>query len=213
MGRATTLILFLSLARLDPTAAQEAEYLTGLEAEIVREHNLARQNPRRYASYVEELLPYFDGTLLRLPGEIALRTQEGSRAVSEAVRFLRAATAAGELRPSRGMSRGARDHVRDHGPRARTGHEGSDGSQSWDRVNRYGTWRRTIGENIAFGAYDSEDARMVVMQLIIDDGVADRGHRDNIFEPEFEVIGVSCGEHARYGLMCVMVYAGRYEER
>ena len=92
-------------------------------------------------------------------------------------------------------------------------HVGTDGSNPWDRVNRYGSWLITIGENIAYGTYESDDARDVVMQLIIDDGVRTRGHRDNIFNAEFQVIGVSCGEHTTFGSMCVMVYAGGYHER
>ncbi len=79
------------------------------------------------------------------------------------------------------MSSGARDHVRDSGPRGRTEHVGTDGSNPWDRVNRYGSWLVAMGENIAYGSYEPSDAHQVVMQLIIDDGVRGRGHRDNIF--------------------------------
>ena len=196
-----------------PTSAQDAGYLSRLEADIVLEHNLVRQNPSQYAAYLDDLRPYFDGLLLKLPGEIALRTQEGVRAVDEAIAFLRSADAVGPLAASRGMSRGARDHVRDSGPRGRTDHTGTDGSSPWDRVNRYGTWQVTIGENISYGSYEPNDAREVVMQLLIDDGVRSRGHRDNIFNADFRVIGASCGEHATFGMMCVMVYAGGYEER
>ncbi len=196
-----------------PAQARQADYLSRLEADIVREHNLARENPGQYATYLEELREFFNGRLLELPGEIALRTEEGVRAVDEAIRFLRRAQPIGPVTPSRGMSRGARDHVRDSGPPGRTGHVGTDGSHPWDRVNRYGSWLVTMGENIAYGGYDPSDARRVVVQLIIDDGVSNRGHRDNIFDAELHVIGVSCGEHKTFGSMCVMVYAGGYEER
>jgi uncharacterized protein YkwD len=213
MIRCPALLICLVVGLTFPAAARQADYLSRLEADIVREHNLARENPGQYATYLEALREFFNGRLLELPGEIALRTEEGVRAVDEAIRFLRRAQPIGPVTPSRGMSRGARDHVRDSGPRGRTGDVGTDGSHPWDRVNRYGSWLVTMGENIAYGRYDPSDARQVVVQLIIDDGVRSRGHRDNIFDLELHVIGVSCGEHKTFGSICVMVYAGGYEER
>ncbi len=213
MIRCPALLICLVVSLTFPAAARQADDLSRLEADIVREHNLARENPGQYATYLEALREFFNGRLLGLPGEIALRTEEGVRAVDEAIRFLRRAQPIGPVTPSRGMSRGARDHVRDSGPRGRTGHVGTDGSHPWDRVNRHGSWLVTMGENIAYGRYDPSDARQVVVQLIIDDGVRSRGHRDNIFDAELHVIGVSCGEHNTFGSMCVMVYAGGYEER
>jgi hypothetical protein len=212
MTRGAPLVALLVTALPQPATGRQADDFSRLEADIVREHNLARRNPRAYAAYLEELLPFFDGRLLRLPGEIPLRTREGAPAVREAIAFLRRQDSVGTLAVSRGMARGARDHVRDSGPRGRLEHVGTDGSNSWDRVNRYGSWQNTIGENLSFGAYGPGEARDVVMHLIIDDGVRDRAHRDNIFNPDFHVIGVACGPHARYGVMCVAVYAGGYEE-
>ncbi len=213
MNRCPALLICLVFGLTLPAVARQADYLSRLEADIVREHNLARENPGQYARYLEELQELFDGRLLKLSGEIALRTQEGVRAVDEAISFLRRAQPIGPVTPSRGMSRGARDHVRDSGPRGRTAHVGTDGSNPWDRVNRYGSWLIAMGENLAYGSYDPTDARKVVVQLIIDDGVRSRGHRDNIFNSEFQVIGVSCGEHKRVGSLCVMVYACGYEDR
>ena len=183
MIRCPALLLCLVVGLTFPAAARQADYLSRLEADIVREHNLAREDPAQFATYLKELREFFDGRLLKLPGEIALRTQEGVRAVDEAISFLQRAQPIGPVTPSRGMSRGARDHVRDSGPRGRTAHVGTDGSNPWDRVNRYGSWLITMGENLAYGSYDPTDARQVVVQLIIDDGVRSRGHRDNSSTP------------------------------
>lgn len=192
--------------------AEPASYLSQLESEIVRQHNLARQDPALYATYLEALLPLFDGKILREPGKIALRTSEGASAVREAIRFLKKAGGASGLRLSRGMSRAARDHVKDIGSSGSFEHEGRDGSQPWDRVSRHGRWGVTVGENMAFGAFRPEDGRTVVMQLLIDDGVSSRGHRTNIFNKQFKAIGVSCGPHASYDATCVIDYAGSYQE-
>ena len=207
----TALLLPMAMLPLS-AAAQSIDYLTKLEYEIVLEHNLVRTDPAAYAKYLEKWLSYFEADLLKRPGRIGLQTLEGPRAVEEAIEFLRAAKPVGTVSPSPGMSRAAHDHVIDLGADGGTSHTGEDGSKPPDRVNRYGRWRVSLAENIAFGQYRERDARTVIMQLLIDDGVPSRGHRINIFSAVFTVIGVSCGPHVTYEEMCVIEYAGGYEE-
>lgn len=187
-----------------------ASYLSAVEKAVVQEVNLARTNPQKYATFVEEVRRSYDGKRLIRSGEIPLVTQEGAKAADEAIRFLRKQKPLAALSASRGMSLAARDHVKDQGPRGDTGHEGSDDSQPWDRVSRYGTWETKTAENISYG---HSKARDIVIALIIDDGVKNRGHRKNIFAPEFRVIGVAIGEHAKFGAMCVMTFAGGFVEK
>jgi uncharacterized protein YkwD len=67
-----------------------------------------------------------------------------------------------------------------------------------------------MAENIAYG---ENPAREVVLQLLIDDGVYDRGHRNNLLDPQWTVAGVACGPHRDYRQICVMDYAAGYAER
>ena len=208
---ATSLLLSVLLLALPAVvwSARPVDYLSTLEREVIAELNLARTQPQAYAEFVAELLPYYRGHRLERPGRIALRTQEGRAAVEEAIRFLRNAKPLEPLRPSRGMSLAAREHAHDLEQTGHIGHRGSDGSKPWDRLNRYGKWQRRIGENIDFGNHDS---REVVISLLIDDGVRSRGHRKNIFQEEFRVVGVGCEQHRRYGAVCVMDLAAGYTE-
>lgn len=179
-----------------------------LERGIVEEMNRARRDPSGYAALIEGTLRWYDGTVYREPGQTTVRTEEGSRAAREAVRVLRALRPVGALGRSDGMSAAARDHVRDQA-RGATGHVGSDGSTFADRVSRYGEWRTSVSENIAYGP---RTPREVVMGLIVDDGVPDRAHRRNMFDPVATVAGVACGPHARYAWVCVIDYAGAFAE-
>jgi len=176
---------------------------------VVEEMNLARTEPGRYAQFLEERRRYYRGRRFERPGEVAIITNEGVSAVDEAIEFLRRVKPVGALRPSRGMSRAAADHVRDQGPSGSTGHQGNDGSRMSHRVKRYGRWSGKLGENVSYGR---SDARDVVVQLIVDDGIRSRGHRRNMFDPEFRVLGVGCGQHAGYRTMCVMTFASGYDD-
>ena len=186
------------------------EYLSNLEWGILNEMNLARTKPKIYADLLKAYRQGFQGRLLKRPGKIDLLTQEGVSAVDEAIRALGQQKPLGEMIVSRGMSRAAADHVKDTGPSGITGHTGQDGSTPFVRMERYGNWKSTAGENISYG---NDEARAVVMQLIIDDGVSSRGHRKNIYNEKFNTIGIACGQHAKYKTMCVTTLAGGFEER
>jgi len=181
-----------------------------LEQEVVKELSTARTIPRSYASHLKNMRRYFYGKELRRPGDITVLTKEGDAAVVEAIRFLENVKPLPALRLSQGMSQGAHDHVEVQGRSGTVEHGSNEGSQSWERISRYGIWKKVVGENIAYG---HPRARDVVTSLIIDDGVPGRGHRQNIFNPHFHVVGAACGPHRIYGTMCVIIFAGEYLEK
>ena len=201
-------------AATDPAVAAPiaaAECCTAFERGVLDEINRARTDPTLVAAELEARLPNYRGNIYRAPAaDVGVRTVEGASAVREAVRVLRATRPLTALRFSRGLSAGAADHVRDQGPRGGLGHQGTDRSVPATRASRYGRWFGIVSENIQYGR--TATARDVVADLLVDDGVPDRGHRRNMLDPLVRVAGVACGPHANYGQMCVILHAADYAE-
>ncbi|HEY3390684.1 MAG TPA: CAP domain-containing protein [Prolixibacteraceae bacterium] len=184
--------------------------MSDLESEVVSELNFARMQPSEYADYLIAYSELFVGRELRERGEVTVLTNEGVRAVNEAIRFLRSQKPLPYLTASNGMSKGALDMVRMQETTTQIGHKGRDGSTFADRISRYGTWEGSCSENIDYG---NNTARRIVMALIIDDGVSNRGHRKSIFNPGFKRVGVACGQHQKFRYMCVIEFAVGYTEK
>jgi uncharacterized protein YkwD len=189
---------------------QTAISLSRVEQSIIREMNRARSNPPAYRQVLLSWRRRFNGKQAKLSDRVVLVTQEGTPAIDEAIRYLQKTRPVSTLKLSRGLTLAARDLVRDQGIRGLTGHQGSDGSTPFQRMERYGKWQKIAGENIAYGP---DTAQAVVRDLIIDDGVRDRGHRTNMFQPQFRLAGVACGYHRQYRVMCDIKYAGGYLDR
>jgi uncharacterized protein YkwD len=178
-----------------------------LALEIYRETNLMRASPARYAETVlKPMRQHFKDNLYEPPGEIGLMTEEGVAALDEAIAALKAVK--GKLPAlvwSEALARAAAGHANDADA---DGHTGSDGSTMDERIGRYlkEDEYSESAENIASNCYT---AREVVSQLLIDDGVADRGHRENLLNPTLNLIGVGCGRKANGELIAVMDYAAK----
>jgi len=185
------------------------EYLSLQEWEVIKETSLARQNPEFYIEVLEKYRRRHEGGNVFNTKHGHLMTQEGVAAVDEAIIFLKRQPQLSEIKPSAGLTRAARDHAKDIGVADIVGHTGSDGSSSRDRIERHGKWKELIGENIQFG---EGDARDIVMQLIIDDGVPNRGHRTNIYNKAFKVAGVAIDRHKTYKSCCVIDYASGFRD-
>jgi uncharacterized protein YkwD len=204
---AVVLALFHSTIVLAATEVSPKEERVTASA-ILREMNLARQNPVLYATSVEEMRARFNGKFFLLPGQTKLFPKEGLRAINETIRFLHTVQPEKPLILSLGMSRAAADHCADQIGGA-IGHDGSDRSNPAARMSRYGVWTLGWGENIAYG---KTTARDIVLGLVIDDGIPRRKHRTNIFNPKFNFAGAGYGPHARFHTVCSIDFAGGYIE-
>lgn len=172
----------------------------GIEAAVLAEINFARTRPRDYAEQLRAYRKFFKGRIVWYPGNPdGLRTEEGVRAVDEAIRFLERQAPLEPIAPAILLARAARDHVREQGPSGETGHYSADGANPRDRVQRRGGGSY-VAEVITYGPPSAVE---VVRQLIVDDAVPGRGHRKTLFAAEMRYAGVACGPHRGYRVMCV----------
>jgi hypothetical protein len=74
------------------------------------------------------------------------------------------------------------------------------------RIERYSEWSGNIGENII---YDFGDAVEAVCNWLIDDGLPQRGHRDNILSSDHDVTGVGVSPHSNMNNIAVVDFAKR----
>lgn len=196
----------MSPRRLLPLAAlllsaSAAPSRSPLERAVLDEINFARANPQAYAERLRTYRGYFQGKIVRYPGNPnGLITTEGVAAVDEAIAYLRRQQPLPPIAHSDLLALAAADHVREQGPRGATGHESADGSRPGARVTRRGGGIH-VAENITYGPPSGTE---VVRQLIVDDGVKSRGHRHIVFSAEYRFAGAACGPHKVYRVMCVI---------
>jgi len=190
--------------------AEEVNYLSVLEKNIILHLNMARTDPSRYSQeFISPRSPFYNNKMYLEPGGpenfIGLQTQEGVSAAYEAAEVMNGTKPLGPLKANKKLTLAAQYHAMDQSKSGGVGHVSQDGSTLKNRIERYGKWQHTIGENIIYGANTGRD---VVVELLIDDGVKNRGHRTNILQNNFKVVGVACDKHPSYGSVCVMDFAG-----
>jgi uncharacterized protein YkwD len=185
--------------------------LTPLEKDVILEMNKVRANPRRYADlYIQPRLQFFEDKRYIAPGEPAVLTLEGAAAVHECIAALRNTPRRGLLMPEKGLSLAAKALAADQSRTGQTGHIGSDRSTTESRARRHGTFVSSfwiLGENIS---YFYNTGRNIVCALLIDDGILNRGHRDNILNKDFTQTGVGIAAHPRQRMACIIKYANGY---
>ena len=199
----------IALMAVSASAAAE----TPLEHQVLTALNAARTDPAAFAAGLKQYRTYFHAKLLRYPGLGAdIETQEGVKVVDETIAFLGHQAPLKPVESASLLAASAEDLASDQAEGG-TGHQSSDGATPADRARRHGGGGY-IAEVISYGSVDATD---VVRQLIIDDGVADRGHRGIVYSPELRFAGVSCGPHAEFRTMCVIDLSispdGRYSIR
>jgi len=181
-----------------------AQAETPFERQVLAELNFARANPFAYSLSLRTFRGWFHAANYMLPGSNQyVATREGTRVVDEAILFLSRQRPVPPVDLTPVLAHSAAILAVDQARSGAIGHAGSDGSSPADRSERSGGGRY-VAEVIAYGP---PDAANVVRQLIVDDGVADRGHRSIVYSSELRFAGVSCGPHRGYSTMCVIDFS------
>ena len=186
------------------------EMLTPMEEEIVKQINLARMDPYVFIKDLERMRSYYKGNILELPGEFSVETKEGVAALDDALKYLKKSRRTFVMTVSKGLTKSAKDHVKDQINNPEMSFDGTDGITPHERMSRYGKPSAYHGENIGYGALT---ARGIVALFILADGQPDRGLRNNLFNPKYKKMGIACGEHKHYKYYCVVDFAASYAEQ
>ena len=152
-----------------------------LEKTIISELNRVRTNPKEYADWLESQKQYYQGMLVKLPGEKPIRTNRGLRSLEEAIAFLRQQEALPPLSTSTQLNNSAQQRI--------------------DNITN--NQKISNRNNLVYGKVTPE---AIVMQLVIDDGFPDRPHRLAIFNQNYQNTGIVCSEIPVYTNVCAIAY-------
>ncbi|WP_296014543.1 CAP domain-containing protein [uncultured Treponema sp.] len=195
--------------------ARNVNYLSDFEKNVILEMNKARTNPKQYADlYIVPRLKNFDGNIYIEKGTgnsqgKRFLTREGAAVVKECIEYMYKQTPRSPLRPSKGLTKAAKEHAESQVLTNEFGHTRTDGTNPFQNMGKYGSFMGW-GENISYGM---STARSTVLQLLIDDGVSSRGHRTNLMNKTFSSAGVGFAENKKTGkIECVIDYAQNYVE-
>lgn len=177
---------------MQPIACVQRESASTSGSAVLAEINRARQSPRQYVDVVKGVFGSMDVTGVYTRGARRVATVEGRAAVEEAVRFLSNVEPMPPLRTASCLNLAAARHAKAKGSTGTYGHFGATGRNPSERASFLTTGQVACSENIAYGYNDVAE---MVSALIVDDAVASRGHRNNIFDPRMTSFGSGRAEH------------------
>jgi uncharacterized protein YkwD len=103
------------------------------------------------------VLNQLDGEVIRREGKTNIRTNEGAKAVKEAIEYLGKAEKVPPVVWSKELAKACKEHVDDVGPKGIMSHEGSKGTTVKERILNHGKIINCYGENLSFHCDDAEE--------------------------------------------------------
>lgn len=188
----------------DSLGLEEPDYIA-TQIELFLLINRCRQNPQLLITMLESIIPRFDGKLYKpKSSQEDYITHEGVEVVWEAIERLEVQDPLPPFQLSKGLFLAAKTHCDDIGQNGLASHKGSNGMSLSQRIDYFGKWKDLIAENIAFTDFQCED---IIINFVLDDGNENRGHRENLLNPNLNCIGIACGPHVDHGNCCVINFS------
>jgi hypothetical protein len=168
--------------------------------DFVQELNILRTNPKSYIPNIQEEKKYLQGNILKLPGqEPGFKTVEGISAYNECINFLENANSVSEIQMNKSLLNIANEYLRAIQNVKLNQIKTIDIHKF---VKKYGNFEGDFNKSLEFGGINAIN---VLNNLVIGDGDPNRGHRNTIFNPSFNLIGVASGNHPEFGTLTVIV--------
>jgi uncharacterized protein YkwD len=177
-------------------AGANASYLTPAEQDVIYFTNLARMNGRLFAD------TYLADYLKANPEVDAKSTY-----VKSLIETLRKQPKLPPLAAHEGLSTSAQTHADAMGKSGKVGHQSPTGKNYNERIrDQLKNKTVLIAENCSYGITKPVD---IVIDLLIDEGIATLGHRKNMLTPSLVNIGIGIASHKVYGTNCVMDFCAK----
>lgn len=194
------LLAALATLALVPAAAQAAP--SAFERQVFAELNGARLQPQALSQSLRRTRALFTGEVAHeAPGDLGQMTHEGAYAFDDAIRFVDGQGRLPALVWDEDLAGAAADHADEQSLSGGFGHRGASGVTLGRRVASHVTGKPLLAEVISYG---QTSPLGVVRQLVVDDGLPRRPHRNDLFDPALHHVGVACRPHPLYGSVCVI---------
>jgi uncharacterized protein YkwD len=168
--------------------------------------NKARTDPAWVAAELQKYRNFYKNKEYKNPAlGFTFETQEGVKAVEDAIDFLKK-----KVYPQKPLGHSSKldsaaktllSHFDQTGGTSAAGEEFS----LQNRLKKELGTVKSMAESSSFGFHDPKE---IVFQLIIDDGVATRANRKNLYSPSFTEAGLALGTHKDYGYACIIDFHG-----
>lgn len=166
--------------------------MSSIEQDVLFYLNLARINPKKFKKevlipYLKEHTDYSNKYTRTLKRDLdKLKPQKPLKYTDELYNF-------------------AKHHAKSTGKVGRVGHRSVLFKSYKSRSKKLLSTYSYVGENIHYG---SNNAKRIVIDLLIDDGIKDVGHRKNMLSDNFVFASVSIQPHKKYRQNCVIEFGG-----